>query len=451
MKKIKEKRAKRVKNVIIMGAGGRDFHDFLVVFKNNPEYKVVAFTATQIPGIAKRIFPAKLAGKKYPKGIKIYPEKQLPELIKKFDVDLVVLAYSDLSHQTVMEKAGIVLAAGADFKLISPKHTQLKSKKPVIAVTAVRTGAGKSPTMRIISKYLRKKSYKVAVIRHPMPYGHLKKQIVQEFKTLKDLKKYDCTFEEMEEYEPHIKNGFIVYAGVDYGKILKAAEKKAQIILWDGGNNDFSFIKPDLQICLADARRAGHETTYYPGFTNFITADVIIINKIKTAKKEDINLIERHIRQYNPKAKVILADMKKILDGGKPEEIKGKRVLAIEDGPTTTHGGLSFGAASLVTKAYKGKLIDPRLYAVGSIKDVFKKFKHLINILPAMGYGKKQIKELQETINKAKADLVLIGTPIDLRRLLKINKPAIKVNYELEEIKGILERILDNFLRKIRK
>ncbi|MBU2496739.1 MAG: cyclic 2,3-diphosphoglycerate synthase [Nanoarchaeota archaeon] len=444
------KKENKKKNVIILGAGGRDFHDFLTVFKDNPKYNVVCFTATQIPGIEKRIFPAKLAGKYYRKGVPIYPESQLKDLIKKFKIDFVILAYSDLSHQEVMEKAGIALAAGADFKLMSPEHTQLVSKKPVIAVTAVRTGAGKSPAMRNISKHLRKKGYKVAVIRHPMPYGNLQKQEVQVFKTLDDLKKHNCTFEEDEEYEPHIKNGFTVYAGVDYEKILRKAEKDAEIILWDGGNNDFSFYKPDLHICIADARRAGHEITYYPGFTNFITADTIIINKIKTAPKEDINKIVEHAKKYNPKANLIFADMEKTLD--KNINLKGKKVLAIEDGPTTTHGGMSFGAAYLVAKAHGAKIIDPRPYAVGSIKQVFAKFKHLTNILPAMGYNKQQIQELQETINKAKADYVLIGTPIDLRRLLKINKPAIKVNYELKEIQGNLDSVLDNFLKnKIKK
>lgn len=437
--------------VIILGAGGRDFHDFLVFFKNNPKYRVVCFTAAQIPGIEKRIFPESLAGKKYG-DIPIYPEKYLTRLIKKFNADLVVLAYSDLSNQEVMEKAALTLSAGANFMLLSQEHTQIKSSKPVIAVVAVRTGAGKSPAMRRVSLHLRNKGYKVAVIRHPMPYGQIEKQEVQKFSSLEDLDRYACTFEEREEYEPHIKNGFTVYAGVDYNKILKEAEKDADIILWDGGNNDFSFIKPDLQICLTDARRAGHEISYYPGFTNFINADVIIINKIKTADKKDIKTIENNIKKYNPKATVIYSDMKKILKGGKGKDIRGKKVLAIEDGPTTTHGGLSFGAASLVTKQFGGRLIDPRKYAVGSIKEVYKKYKHLKNILPAMGYSKKQISELQRTINKAKADVVVIGTPIDLRRILKINKPAIKVDYELEEVSKLkLKDILNKFLKKFFK
>ncbi len=300
---------------------------------------------------------------------------------------------------------------------------------------------------------MKKKGYKIAIIRHPMPYGNLKMQAVQRFKKISDLKKYKCTFEEAEEYEPHINNGFIVYAGIDYEEILRRAEKEADIILWDGGNNDLAFIKPDLQIVLADARRAGHETTYYPGFTNFMTADVIIINKVRTATKREIETIRNNIKKYNPKAKVIMADMRKIIiDGGKEVQIRGKRVLAIEDGPTTTHGGMSFGAAALVAKAYGGKLIDPRPYAVGSIKKVFEKWKHLSNILPAIGYGKKQIAELQETINRAKADVVIIGTPVDLRRVLKLNKPAVKVNYEVEEIgKPTIANVLDNFLKKIRR
>ncbi len=436
--------------VIILGAAGRDFHNFNVFFRDNPSYEVVAFTAEQIPGISNRVFPASIAGKLYPKGIKIYSEEELPSLIKKFGVDEVILAYSDLSHQEVMEKAARVLAAGADFKLMGLKHTLLQSKKPVIAICAVRTGAGKSPATRKISLYLKAKGYRVGIIRHPMPYGNLRMQEVQRFQTLKDLDKQQCTFEEREEYEPHIMNGFIVYAGVDYDKILRIAEKESDILLWDGGNNDLSFIKPDLQITLADARRAGHETTYYPGFTNFMIADVIMINKVKTAQPQDVQLIKEHARKYNPSAKIVMADMKRIIADNFPEsKIRGKKVLAIEDGPTTTHGGMSFGAAALVAHSCGAQLVDPRPYAVGSIKQVFEKFKHLSNVLPAMGYGKKQISELQETINKAKADFVLIGTPVDLRRILKINKPMLKVNYEVAEIgRPTLADVLDYFLAK---
>ena len=439
--------------VIILGAAGRDFHNFNCFFRDNPAYEVVAFTAEQIPGISNRTFPAFIAGKLYPKGIKIYSEEELPSLVKKFDVDEVILAYSDLSHQEVMEKAARALAAGADFKLMGIKHTFLRSKKPVVAICAVRTGAGKSPTTRKISLYLKQKGHKVGIIRHPMPYGNLRMQDVQRFQVLKDLDKQKCTFEEREEYEPHIRNGFIVYAGVDYGKVLRMAESESDIILWDGGNNDLPFIKPDFQITIADARRAGHETTYYPGLTNFMLADVIMINKIKSATQKDIQLIKENASKYNPKAKVVMADMSNVIaDGFSESKLKGKKVLAIEDGPTTTHGGMSFGAAALVARSCGAQLIDPRPYAVGSIKQVFAKFKHLSNVLPAMGYGNKQISELQETINKANADYVLIGTPVDIRRILKINKPMLKVNYEVVEIgRPTLAELLDIFLRKRRK
>ena len=439
--------------VIILGAAGRDFHNFNTFFRDNPSYEVVAFTAEQIPGISNRVFPSQIAGKLYPRGIRIYAEEELPSLVKKFDADEVILAYSDLSHQEVMEKAARVLAAGADFKLMGIKHTLLQSKKPVIAICAVRTGAGKSPTTRKIYLYLKQKGLRVGIIRHPMPYGNLKMQDVQRFKTLGDLDKQECTFEEREEYEPHIRNGFTVYAGVDYERILKLAEGESDIILWDGGNNDLPFIKADFHITIADARRAGHETTYYPGLTNFMIADVIMINKIRTAEPKDVELIKDNARKFNPRAKIVLADMKRtIADGFSGSKLHGKNVLAIEDGPTTTHGGMSFGAAALVARTYGSKLVDPRPYAVGSIKKVFEKFKHLSNVLPAMGYSDKQISELQETINRAKADFVLIGTPVDLRRILKINKPMLKVNYEVEEFgKPTLVDVLDGFLRSHKK
>jgi len=424
--------------VIIMGAAGRDFHNFNVCFKNNPNCEVVAFTATQIPGIEERIYPKELAGKNYPKGIPIYPEEKLTELIKKYKVDEVVFSYSDVSHEYVMHKASIALAAGADFVLLGPNDTMLKSKKPVISVCATRTGAGKSPTSRKICEILRKKGLKVVVIRHPMPYGHLTKEICERFASFADLDKYETTIEEREEYEPHLEKGAIVYAGVDYEKILREAEKEADVIIWDGGNNDLPFFKPSLHIVVADARRAGHEVRYHPGEANLRMADVVIINKIDSSKPEDVKIVENNISETNPEAKIIPE---------KPELIKDKRVLVIEDGPTLTHGELATGAAFIAAKEHGAKeIVDPRKNAVGSIKDIYEKYTHLQLVLPAMGYSKQQIKELEETINATDCDLVLIGTPINLKRLLKINKPAIRVRYEIEEIgRPTLEDVLDKF------
>ncbi len=428
--------------VIILGAAGREFHNFNVYYRNNPKYEVIAFTATQIPGIAGRKYPKELAGKYYKDGIPIHPEEQLSELIKKFNIDEVVFAYSDVSHEEVMHKASIALSHGVNFVLLGPNHTMIKSRKPVVAICATRTGAGKSPTTRKVTKILREMGKKVIVIRHPMPYGNLKKQMVQRFKTYKDLDKFETTIEEREEYEGHITNGFVVYAGVDYEKILRKAEKEADIIVWDGGNNDFSFIKPDLLIVVADARRAGHEIRYHPGESNVRMADVIIINKVNSAKPEDVKIIEKNIAELNPKAKIVHANL--TIEPEEPEMIKDKRILAIEDGPTLTHGEMSTGAAYIAAVKYGAKeIIDPRKFAVGSIVDVFKKFKQLTSVLPAMGYGKEQMKELEDTINKSDCDLVLIGTPIDLKRLLEINKPAMRVRYELEEVgKPDLEDVL---------
>ena len=439
---------KGMKKVIIMGAAGRDFHCFNMIFRNNPNYKVIAFTATQIPGIENRIYPKELAGKFYPKGIPIYSEEKLPELIKKFKVDEVVFAYSDVSNEYVMHKASLVLAHGASFRLLGPKETMLKSKKPVIAICATRTGAGKSPTTRKVCEIVKKKGIKSVVIRHPMPYGNLKKQICQKFSSLKDLEKYECTIEEREEYEPLIKKGFTVFAGVDYKKILKEAEKEADLIIWDGGNNDLPFIKPDLLICVTDARRVGHEISYYPGQIVLRMADIILITKVDLASKKDLKKILENIKKVNPKAKILKGILALELENGK--RIRNKKVICIEDGPTLTHGGLKNGAAFLVAKKYGAKIIDAKRFAVGSLRKVFEEYSHLQKVLPAMGYGKKQIKELEETINKAKCDLVLIGTPVDLRRFLKINKEALKVNYELKEVGKIkLENLLENFLRNL--
>jgi len=437
--------------VIIMGAAGRDFHNFNVYFRNNDHYQVVAFTATQIPGIEGRIYPPQLSGPLYPIGIPIFPEEQLPLLIKKYDVDQVVFAYSDVSDEYVMHKASLVLANGADFRLMGPKSTMLKAKVPVIAVCAVRTGSGKSQTSRRVGLILKKNGYNVAAIRHPMPYGNLAEQVWQRFATYEDLDKYDCTIEEREEYEPHIDKGIIVYAGVDYEKILREAEKEADIIIWDGGNNDISFYKPDLLITVADPHRPGHELTYYPGETNLRMADIVIINKADTTTPENIEIVRKNTKIVNPDATIIEAASPITVDD--PEAIKGKRVLVVEDGPTLTHGNMPYGAGVIIAKKLgAGELVDPRPFAVGSIVTAFKKFPHLGPLLPALGYGKEQIQELQETINDTPCDTVVIGTPIDLRRVLKINKPAVRAKYELEELGSpTLEDILNKRFPKKRR
>ncbi|MCD6485439.1 MAG: GTPase [Candidatus Odinarchaeota archaeon] len=436
------------RKVIIMGAAGRDFHNFNTFFRDNEDFEVVAFTATQIPNIEGRFYPPELAGKLYPKGIPIYPEEDLPKLIKEHNVDIVVFAYSDVSHEYVMHRASIALANGADFWLMGPDTTLIQSTKPVISICAVRTGCGKSQTTRRVTDILHKYGLKYVVIRHPMPYGDLKKQAVQRFATYEDLDKHECTIEEREEYEPHLDRGNVVYAGVDYEKIIRSAEKEADVIVWDGGNNDLPFYKPDLHIVVTDPHRAGHELKYHPGEANFRMANVIVINKEDSADPKNIELIKEHIKEANPNAIVIDAESPITVEN--PDAIKGKRVLVVEDGPTLTHGGMKFGAGYLAAKKYGAKeIIDPRPYAMGSIKETYKKYPHLDLILPAMGYGKQQIKELEETINKADADLVIIGTPIDLRRLIKINKPADRVRYELKE-KGptTLEDIIKKFLQE---
>jgi len=435
------------KKVIIAGAAGRDFHNFNIVFRDNPDYEVVCFTATQIPSIENRRYPPELSGELYPDGIPIYPEEKLPELIKENNVDMVVLAYSDLSYSYVMERSAIVNAAGADFVLMGPKSTMLKSKKPVIAVTAVRTGCGKSQISRKIFEILSEKGLKVVSIRHPMPYNRdLTTQVMQRFSSYDDLDRYDCTIEEREEYEPYIDMGGVVYAGVDYQKILENAENEADIIIWDGGNNDFPFIKPDLWITVADPHRPGHEISYYPGEVNFRSAHVIIINKANTAKRENIEKIKENAKKINPNAKIIEGISDIIVE--KPEKIKGKRVLVIEDGPTTTHGGVGYGAGYIASVENGAKeIIDPRPFAVGSIVETFKKYAHLSKVLPAMGYGKEQIKELEETINRCDADVVVSGTPIDLNRILNVNKPIVRVRYGVgKETEKELRHIVDEFL-----
>jgi len=426
---------KKIK-AIIMGAAGRDFHNFNVYFRKNPRYKVVAFTAAQIPDIDSRKYL----------GIPIYSEDRLSDLIKKYSIEEVFFSYSDISYQELMNKAGQVMAAGASFCLLGPDSTMLESKKPVIAVTAARTGCGKSPVSQKIVDFLKKKGIKAGVVRHPMPYGNLKKQVYQRFTSFSDLKKYNCTIEEREEYEPYLEKGINVYAGVDYEKILREAEKEADIILWDGGNNDFPFFRPDLYITVLDATRPGHEISYYPGEINFRMADLLIINKINDASPKNLEIIKENIRRFNPNAKVIMAKSK--ISADNPELIRNKRVLVVEDGPTMTHGGASFGAGYLVSRRYNAKkIIDPRPYAVGSIKETFKKYPHLKSVLPAMGYSNRQMKELEKTINRATCDTVVVGTPIDLGKLLKINKPYVRVRYSFEEIGKLkLEKILNKFL-----
>jgi predicted GTPase len=426
-----------------MGAAGRDFHNFNVYFRDNEEYEVVAFTATQIPGIEERSYPPVLAGKLYPEGIPIYPEELLPKLIREHDVEQVIFAYIDVMHL-----ASWVHSVGADFRLMGPNTTLLKSKKPVIAICAVRTGSGKSQTSRRVVQILRDKGLKVVVIRHPMPYGDLAKQICQRFETINDLEKYDTTIEEMEEYEPHIDRGAVVYAGVDYGKILEEAEKEADVILFDGGNNDFPFYEADVHIVIADPHRPGHEVMYHPGETNARMADVVIINKIDTAEPEFVEQVRQTIRVVNPRAIIIDAASPLYVDD--PSAIQGKRALVIEDGPTLTHGEMDIGAGWVAARKYgASEIIDPRPYAVGSIRDTFEKFDHLSEILPAMGYGDEQIKELEKTINAAEADVVVIGTPIDLTRVVKINKPTVRVRYDLQEIgKPTLDDVLRDFPAK---
>lgn len=432
-----------MEKIIIMGAAGRDFHNFNIFFRNNRKYKVVAFTAAQIPDISGRRYPPKLAGKLYPKGIPVFPEEQLAALIKKHGIDFVYFCYSDVSHENLMHKASLVLAAGANFALLGTNDTCIKSAKPVISVCAVRTGAGKSPASRMIVSILRKMGKRVAVIRHPMPYGNLVEQEAQRFASFADLSKNKCTIEEREEYEPHLLKGAIVYAGIDYEKILRMAEKEADVILWDGGNNDFPFYQSDLKIVIADPHRAGHEIRYHPGEANIRMADVVIINKVNTAKKENVNIVMNNIKKYNPQARIIKAALDII--PAQKVSIKNRRVLVLEDGPTLTHGEMKYGAASIYAKKEGAIIIEAEKHAVGSIKDVYKKYSHLKRILPAMGYGKKQIKELEATINRAECDYVIDGTPADMSKIMKINKKIIEVDYELRQVSGpSLEALVQN-------
>jgi predicted GTPase len=434
--------------VIIVGAAGRDFHNFNTVYRNNDQYEVVAFTAAQIPDIDGRKYPASLAGELYPEGIPIYDESELEDLIKKHEVDECVLSYSDLPYDTVMHLGSRIMATGAKFSMMGTTPTMIKSTKPVVAITAVRTGCGKSQTTRAVVRALMEEGKKVVSVRHPMPYGDLEKQKVQRFAELADLTKHECTIEEMEEYEPHIAMGSVIYSGVDYEAILREAEKEADVILWDGGNNDMSFYKPDLHICVVDPLRPGHEIAYYPGEVNLRTADVVVINKVDSAYPEDVEEVLYNIRTYNPTAKIIMAASSIMVD--KPEEILNKRVLVVEDGPTLTHGEMDTGAGTVAAQRFGAiELIDPRPYTVGKLSETFEIYPNIGVLLPAMGYGEEQMKDLETTINAVDCDSVVIGTPIDLGRFIKIDKPNTRVYYELSEIGApTIKSEIAEFLKK---
>ena len=433
---------------IILGAAGRDFHDFNVYWKNQADVEVVCFTATQIPDIAGRVYPAELAGERYPEGIPIFAEDRLEALIAEHEATQVTMAYSDVSHEYVMHLASRVQAAGASFRLLGSRQTQLESNKPIVAVCAVRTGSGKSQTTRRLSEILKELGRRTAVVRHPMPYGDLTRQICQRFSSVEDMDRAECTIEEREEYEPHIAMGNLVFAGVDYEKILRRAEQEAEVILWDGGNNDLPFYRPDLHLVVADPHRVGHESRYYPGETNLRMADLVLINKVDTADPANVGLLEGTIARINPRAIVVKADSR--ITVSDPSAIRGKKVLVIEDGPTLTHGEMAYGAGHVAaSRLGAAEIVDPRPYAKGSLRGVFEKYAHLTDILPAMGYGATQISELEATIRAAPCDVVLIATPIDLERLMTIEKPSIRVHYELKEHDS--ETLKDAVARAIRK
>jgi predicted GTPase len=418
-----------VEKVIIMGAAGRDFHNFNVYFKDNPRYRVIAFTAAQIPAIEGRVYPPKLSGNLYPEGVPVYPESDLARLIREFKVDVVAFSYSDVPHMEVMHKASIVMAEGADFILIGATYTMLRSRKPVVAVCAVRTGSGKSQTTRRVCEVLRSLGKRVVVVRHPMPYGDLTTQVVQRFSSYKDFKDHHCTLEEREEYEPLVDQGIVVYAGVDYGQILNAAEQESDIIVWDGGNNDTPFYYPLVHIVLFDPHRPGHELTYYPGETNMLMADIAVINKVDTAPADNVEKVRRNIEQYTPNARIVLAESPVLVSD--PERIRGRRVLVVEDGPTLTHGGMAYGAGFVAASKYgAAEIIDPRPYAVGAICEVYSLYPLIGPVLPATGYSAEQIRDLELSINRTDCDLVVFATPIQLTRVLSINKPTLRVRYE---------------------
>lgn len=434
-----------MERVIILGAAGRDFHNFNLVYKNSPSHQVVAFTATQIPGIAGRTYPPELAGTRYPDGIPIFPEEDLPRLVRELKADLVVLSYSDVSYVEVMHKGSIAMAAGADFSLLGPESTMLHSKLPVVSVGAVRTGAGKSTVSRRVSGILRDHGKRVAIVRHPMPYGDLSKEASQRFASFEDLDKADCSIEEREEYEPHIERGFVVFAGIDYERILAAAEKEADIILWDGGNNDIPFIKPNVHFAVLDPLRPGAELDHYPSEINVRLANVGIINKVDTADPKNVQKVESDLKELSPNAVVIKASSEITVD--KPELVKGKRVLVIEDGPTVTHGDMTYGVGFVAAKRFHASaIVDPRRSAVGIYKDTFKKYSHLTQVLPTMGYGHQQIRDLEATISRADCDTIIIATPADIRRIIKFSKPTARVGYELrEQTKPDIEEMLQRY------
>jgi predicted GTPase len=429
--------------VVILGAAGRDFHNFNMLYRGNDSFEVVAFTAAQIPNIAGRAYPAVLAGPGYPSGIPIVPEADLSDLVRRDKVELVVLSYSDLPHLEVMHKASIALAAGASFLLPGPWQTELHSTKPVISVCAVRTGAGKSPLTRFISRDLRAKGRRIAIVRHPMPYGDLAAQAVQRFATMDDLDRAHCTIEEREEYEPHLREGAVVFAGVDYEPILRAAEKEADIVLWDGGNNDLPFFAPDLHFVVADPHRAGHELSYHPGEANFRKADVIVISKTDSAPPAAVRAVEENARLVNPKATVVYGGLKMSVDD--PERVRGRRVLVVEDGPTLTHGGMAFGAATLMAEAHGATIVDAQRTAVGSLAQVYEQYPHLKRVLPAMGYSPAQVRELEETIRRSDAEFVLDGSPVDLQPLIHVPQPILNVQYEYDDRDHRVAELLDRF------
>ena len=437
--------------VIIMGAAGRDFHNFNIYFRDNTRYRVIGFTAAQIPDIEGRLYPPELSGDLYPEGIPIYPEEQLTDLIQEHKADLVAFSYSDIPHVEVMHKASVAMAGGADFMLIGATYTMLRSEKPVVAVCAVRTGCGKSQTTRHVCDVIRGMGKKVVAIRHPMPYGDLTKQIVQRFSSYDDFKKHNCTIEEREEYEPLVAQGTVVYAGVDYEKILREAEKEADVIVWDGGNNDTPFYFPDVHIVIFDPHRAGHETLYYPGETNMLMADIAVINKVDSAETDQVNLVRKNIEKHAPNADIVLAESAVLVDDA--GQIRGKRVLVVEDGPTLTHGGMPFGAGTIAAKRNEAaSMVDPRPYITGTIKETFETYPNIGPVLPAMGYGKQQMQDLETTINNADCDLVLFSTPIDLPKLLSINKPTLRVRYEYRDHGSpTLKKVLLRHLQKLIK
>ncbi len=431
-----------MRKVVIMGAAGRDFHNFNVFFRNNKDYRVVAFTAAQIPHIEDRVYPPELAGPLYPEGIPIRPEEELREIIEKEGVDLVVLSYSDLSFDYVMKKASQVLAWGASFMLLGPRDTMLVSKKPVVAVTAVRTGCGKSPLTRYVARFLRDRGYKVVIVRHPMPYGEFVP--VQRFEKKEDLQ--GITIEEREEYEPLISEGFVVYAGVDYGRVLEEAEKEADIIIWDGGNNDLPFFKPDLHVVVADPHRAGHEVSYYPGMSNLIMADVVVISKVNTADQRDVIKVEENVERWNPGAEIVYGALE---IEGDAEAVGGKKVCVVEDGPTVTHGEMPYGAGYLFAKRY-GEVVDPRKYAVGSIKAAYEKYRHLGPVVPALGYYADQLRDLEATLRNVPCEVIVDASPVDLTSLIDPGKPVVRIRYEFRPLGDKLDRILSDFLQKLR-